>query len=79
MDMGPIDAVRQANRDLAAKARVAGRLAGADADHKREKYMDAGESSTAQSDFKKLLAARKAEREQATGSAPATNEDRPKI
>ncbi|HEY9793488.1 MAG TPA: hypothetical protein V6D22_24020 [Candidatus Obscuribacterales bacterium] len=79
IDSGPIDAVRKANMDLAAKARVSGRLAGADADHKREQYINAGEQSTASSDFKKLVEARKAEKEQATGTAPANTEDRPKI
>lgn len=79
LDSGPIDAVRKANRDLAAQARVAGRLAGTDADHKRDKYIDAGEQSVANTDFKKLVEARKAEKEQATGSAPVTNEERPKI
>jgi chromosome segregation ATPase len=79
MDSGPVDAVRKANQDLAAKARVAGRLAGTDADHKKDKYIDAGEHSVANSDFKKLVEARKAEKEQATGNAPVQNEDRPKI
>jgi chromosome segregation ATPase len=79
IDMGPIDAVRKANQDLAAKARVSGRLAGADADHLRDKYINAGETASASSDFKKLVEARKAEKEQATGSAPANTEDRPKI
>jgi chromosome segregation ATPase len=79
MESGPIDAVRKANMDLAAKARVAGRLAGTDADHKLDKYVDAGEHSAANSDFKKLVEARKAEKEQATGKAEVKNEDRPKI
>ena len=80
MDSGPIDAVRKANRDLAAKARVAGRLSGADADHVKDKYVHAGENSVASSDFKKLVEARKTEKEAATGAAPAADkEDRPKI
>lgn len=81
MDSGPIDAVRKANRDLAAKARVAGRLSGADADHVKDKYVHAGEDAIAGSDFKKLVEARKAQKEAATGAAtaPAEKEDRPKI
>ena len=79
IDMGPIDAVRKANMDLAAKARVAGRLAGADADQKREKYLEAGDQSLATTDFKKLVEARKAQREQATGESQTNTEDRPKI
>lgn len=79
IDAGPIDAVRKANQDLAAKARVAARLSGTDADAKRDKYIDAGEGSAGSSDFKKLLASRKAEREASTGDAPASTEERPKI
>jgi chromosome segregation ATPase len=79
MDEGPLDAVRKANQELAAKARVSSRLAGTDAQDKRDKYLKAGETSTASTDFQKMLAARKAEKEQATGAAPPTTEDRPKI
>ncbi|MFX4486074.1 hypothetical protein ABTA87_21225, partial [Acinetobacter baumannii] len=76
----PIDAVRKANQDLAAKARVSSRLAGTDSQDKRDKYLKAGETSAASTDFQKLLAARKAEREQSTGeAAPPVTEDRPKI
>jgi chromosome segregation ATPase len=80
MDSGPIDAVRKANRDLAAKAKVAGRLSGADADHIKDKYVHAGETSVASNDFQAMIAARKAKKEEATGTAPAADkEDRPKI
>jgi DNA repair exonuclease SbcCD ATPase subunit len=79
IDTGPIDAVRKANEELAAKARVAGRIAGTDAQEKREKYLKAGEESAAGTDFQKMLAARKAEREQSTGSGSTVTEDRPKI
>jgi len=78
-DSSPVDAVRKANRDLAAQARVSGRLAGTDAEHKRDKYVEAGELSSAGSDFKKMIEARKAEKEAATGSAAQEKEDRPKI
>lgn len=79
IDMGPIDAVRKANMDLAAQARVSGRLVGADADQKREKYLQAGEQSVATSEFKKLVEARRAQRDQATGESKKDTEDRPKI
>ena len=79
MDMGPIDAVRKANEELAAKARVSGRLAGTDSEEKRNKYLQAGETAAASTDFQKMLAARKAEKEQATGEAPPATEERPKI
>lgn len=79
MDMGPIEAVRKANEELAAKARVSGRLAGTDSQERRDKYVKAGEESVAQSDFQKMLAARKAEKEQNTGSSSAVTDDRPKI
>jgi hypothetical protein len=79
MDAGPIDAVRKANDELAAKARVSNRLAGTDSEEKRNKYLQAGDTSAASTDFQKMLAARKAEREQSTGAAQPTTEDRPKI
>jgi len=79
MDEGPLDAVRKANQELAAKARVSNRLAGADSQDKRDKYLKAGETSAASSDFQKMIAARKAEKEQSTGAAPPVTEDRPKI
>jgi chromosome segregation ATPase len=79
MDMGPIEAVRKANEELAAKARVSGRLAGTDSQERRDKYVKAGEEAAAQTDFQKMLAARKAEKEQSTGSSSAVTDDRPKI
>jgi chromosome segregation ATPase len=79
MDEGPLDAVRKANQELAAKARVSNRLAGTDAQDKREKYLKAGETSAASTDFQKMIAARKAEKEQSTGAAPQSTEERPKI
>ena len=79
MDEGPLDAVRKANQELAAKARVSNRLAGADSQDKRDKYLKAGETSSASTDFQKMIAARKAEKEQSTGTAPPVTEDRPKI
>ncbi len=80
IDSGPIDAVRKANLDLAAKARVTDRLAGTDAKDKRDQYINAGDKSVARTDFKKLIDARKAEREATTGEATSKeSEERPKI
>jgi hypothetical protein len=79
IDRGPLDAVMQANRELAAKARVSERLAGTDVRAQDAEYAEAGRSSTIDDDFSALLAARKAEREAKTGTAPRQAEDVPKI
>jgi phage shock protein A len=79
LDRGPLDAVLQANRELAAKARVSERLAGTDVQAQDAEYADAGRSSTVDDDFSAMLAARKAEREAKTGMAPRQDEDVPKI
>jgi chromosome segregation ATPase len=79
LDRGPIDAVLQANRELAAKARVSERLAGTDVHAQDAEYAQAGRSSSVDDDFSAMLAARKAEREAKTGAAPRQSEDVPKI
>jgi hypothetical protein len=79
LDRGPLDAVLQANRELAAKARVSERLAGTDVRAQDAEYADAGRSSSIDDDFGAMLAARKAEREAKTGTAPRQAEDVPKI
>jgi chromosome segregation ATPase len=79
IDRGPLDAVMQANRELAAKARVSERLAGTDVRAQDAEYAQAGRSSSVDDDFTALLAARKAEREAKTGTAPRQAEDVPKI
>jgi hypothetical protein len=79
IDRGPLDAVMQANRELAAKARVSERLAGTDVRAQDAEYAAAGRSSSVDDDFSAMLAARKAEREAKTGTAPRQAEDVPKI
>jgi chromosome segregation ATPase len=75
----PIDAVREDNKQLAARTKVAGKIAGVDADKKRAGYIEAGRKDQAGADFQKLLHARKAERDTATGAAQVETEERPKI
>ncbi len=82
IDNGPLEAVRQANRELASKARVTSRMAGIDADERRKKYLKAGQSATSENNFKKLAAARKAERLSTTGDEEpkqVNKDDRPEI
>jgi len=81
IDRGPLDAVMQANRELAAKARVSERLAGADVRAQDTEYADVGRSSSIDDDLSAMLAARKAEREAKTGTPtpPRQAEDVPKI
>jgi chromosome segregation ATPase len=79
IDRGPLDAVMQANRELAAKARVSERLAGTDVRAQDAEYAAAGRSSSVDDDFSAMLAARKAEREAKTGTSPRQTEDVPKI
>jgi chromosome segregation ATPase len=79
IDRGPLDAVLQANRELAAKARVSERLSGTDVRAQDAEYAAAGRSSSVDDDFSAMLAARKAEREAKTGTPPRQAEDVPKI
>lgn len=82
VDSGPLDAVRTANRELAAKARVSARVAGIDADERRKQYVKAGQSATSENNFRKLAAARKAQRDAETGDGAATTDkgtERPEI
>jgi chromosome segregation ATPase len=81
IDRGPIDAVVQANRELAAQARVSERLAGTDVRAQDAEYASAGRTSSIDDEFTAMLAARKAERETKTGadSIPRKTEDVPKI
>lgn len=80
VDSGPLDAVRKHNRELAAKARVSGRVAGIDAENRRQKYVKSGRAATSENNFKKLAAARKAQREGQTGEGAADkSEERPEI
>ena len=69
----------QANRELAAKARVSERLSGTDVLAQDAEYADAGRSSSIEDEFGAMLAARQAEREAKTGMPPRQVEDVPKI
>lgn len=83
----PIDAVKEDNKKLAARAKITGKIAGVDADKTRKKYIQAGKTENAETNFAKQLAARKLAKEQATGGKPVEDkpaqqtegEDRPKI
>lgn len=80
VDSGPLDAVRKRNRELAAEARVSSRVAGIDAKDRRSKYVKAGRAATSENNFRKLAAARKAQREGQTGEGAADKRDeRPEI
>jgi len=79
LDHGPLDAVLQANRELAAKARVSERLSGTDVRAQDAEYADAGRSASIDDEFGAMLAARKAEREAKIGMPPRQAEDVPKI
>ena len=76
MDRGPIEAVIAANRELAAKARVSDRIAGADVRRQDAEYAEAGVKSSADDEFQTMLAARRAEREAKTGTAQPDKKDR---
>lgn len=62
-DRGPLDAVRKANKDLSAKARITEKLAGTDVRVQDREYATAGRTSAGGDKLSKILAARKAERE----------------
>src|SRR6266699_2604784 len=79
IDHGPLEAVLQANRELAAKARVSERLSGTDVRAQDAEYADAGRSSSIEDEFGAMLSARKAEREAKTGMPPRGTEDGPRI
>jgi len=69
MDRGPIEAVLQANRELASKARVSERIAGTDVRRQDQEYAEAGVEASADDEFQAMLSARRAEREAKTGTA----------
>jgi hypothetical protein len=60
----------QANRELAAKARVSERLFGTDVRAQDAEYADAGRSSSIDDESGAMLSARKVEREAKTGTPP---------
>ena len=76
-EAGPIDAVLKANQELKAQARISSKLAGTDVAVQDNEYAAAGRSSTADTQFEQMMAARKASREAVTGAAKP--EEREKI
>lgn len=81
LETGPLDAVRKANRELSAQARISEKLAGTDSRLQDEEYAQAGRQSTSESTFEKMLAARAADRDAKSGvkATVAEGEGRPKI
>jgi phage shock protein A len=67
MDRGPLDAVRKANQELSAKAKISEKLAGTDVREQDAQYAAVGSGDSAKSKMQEMLAARIAER----GEAPA--------
>lgn len=85
MDRGPLDAVRKANQELSAKAKISEKLAGTDVREQDAQYAAAGTGESAKSKMQEMLAARRAERGEApleetkeTASEPSEDE-RPEI
>jgi chromosome segregation ATPase len=68
IDRGPIEAVLAHNRELTAKARVSTRLAGTDVQKQDEEYASVGQKTASSDRMAAMLAARKAEKEAATGA-----------
>ena len=82
MDKGPLDAVRKANQELSAKARISEKIAGTDVKLQDEEYAAAGSSSTSKDRMSQMLAARRAEKDAKTGATEkktTAKKDRPKI
>lgn len=73
----PLDAVRRADEELAAKAVVVGRVLGSTS-ASDDAYLQAAQTEAGAADFQSLVAARKAEKDAASGVAPVT-EERPRI
>jgi len=79
-EASPLDAVRQADEALAAKAKVVGKLAGQDKAMAHDEYLKAAEGEAADDAFDNLVAAKTAEKASATGEPAATvTEDRAKF
>ncbi len=76
LESGPIEAVRRANAELAARAKVSSKLAGTDVNRQDKEYESVGRSATSGDRMQQMLSARKAEREAKTG-APAAAETKP--
>ena len=78
---GPINAVRESRRKMRAKAKVSGKIAGVDAKRSRDKFLKQGRDAANKSRFAEMAAARKAEKDGATGDGDAASSDkeRPQI
>lgn len=68
-DRGPLDAVTAANQELAAKARVTGRVVGAATRDKSAEYRTAAAKDASGDAFERMAAAKKAEKDGKTGAA----------
>lgn len=80
-ERGPLDAVRKANRELTAKARISERMAGTDSRLADQEYEAAGRQATSKERMDQMLAARASERAGKTGEKPpvVNKTDRPEI
>ncbi len=85
VDQGPIEAVRQANRELTAKARISERIAGTDVAAQDEEYAQVGTGSTSRSRMEQMLAERRGEssstqpQSQESSLKESEGDDRPEI
>jgi chromosome segregation ATPase len=80
LESGPIEAVRRANAELTARARVSSKIAGTDVHRQDADYDTVGRSTSSGDRMQQMLAARKAEKEAKTGEKPAeTKTERPVI
>jgi chromosome segregation ATPase len=79
VDRRPIDAIREARKQLRAETNVAKRINDAETTNIDEQYMNAGNVDSAESDIDKMLAGRKAARAEKTGETDAPTSDRPKV
>jgi hypothetical protein len=78
IDRGPIEAVLAHNRELTARARVSTRLAGTDVNKQDEEYASVGQKTQSSDRMAAMLAARKAEKEAATGAPSSKPESEKK-
>ena len=85
VDQGPIEAVRRANRELTAKARISERIAGTDVAAQDEEYAQVGTGSTSRSRMEQMLAERRGEssskqpQSQESSLKESEGDDRPEI
>lgn len=80
IDRGPIDAVRKANRDLSAKAKISDKIAGNDVAVLDKQFEEEGRKVASKDKMENILAARKAEKEaKQKGVVQNTEQERQKI